>query len=115
VVRDHVLVLATHKKLATQAFGGALFLTGFVQTWWWEKGREGGAANLPHPHGSGDSPVPLPKTVRRAKGFKEAYSTDGVARQACTVFGSSTSAGVAKTPPRPSLPFLKRLLHKSNG
>ncbi|HZG16884.1 MAG TPA: hypothetical protein VE710_17985 [Candidatus Bathyarchaeia archaeon] len=48
------------------------------------------AAFLPHPQGSGDWPVPLPKTVRRAKGFKEAYSTDEVARQACTVLGNST-------------------------
>jgi len=57
-----------------------------------------------HTQGSGDCPVPLPKTVRRAKSFKEAYSTDEVARQTCTVFGSSTSEGVTKTPPVPLSP-----------
>jgi len=76
----------------------------FVQTLWSEKEKTGGAAFLPHPLGSEDCPVPLPKTVRRAKGFKEAYSTDEVARQACTVFGSSTSVGMAKTPPLPFFP-----------
>jgi len=45
------------------------------------------------------------------KRFQEAYSTDEVARQACPVFGSSTFAGVTKTPARPSLPFLTRRLH----
>ncbi|HZG16580.1 MAG TPA: hypothetical protein VE710_16455 [Candidatus Bathyarchaeia archaeon] len=62
---------------------------------------------MPHPQGSGDCPAPLPKTVRRAKGFKEAFTTDGVARQACTVFGSSTSAGVTMTPPVPLFPSLR--------
>gem|GEM_PF-6691072 len=33
------------------------------------------------------------------KSFKEEYSTVEVARQACTVFASSTSASVTKTPP----------------
>ncbi len=49
------------------------------------------------------------------KSFEEAYSTVEVARQACTAFASSTSAGVAKTAPRPVLPFLTwRLLRPSS-
>jgi len=45
------------------------------------------------------------------KSFEEVYSNVEIARQACTVFGGSTSAGVTKTPPRSSLPFLTWLLH----
>jgi len=69
---------------------------------------------LPHPQGSEDCPVPLPKTVRRTKGFKEAYSTDEVARQTCPVFGSSTLVGATKTPPVPLFPSARGFCIKSN-
>jgi|GEM_PF-6785799 len=71
---------------------------------------------LPRPQGSEDCPVPLPKTVRRTKGFKEAYSTDEVARQTCPVFGSSTLVGATKTPPVPLFPSARgNLIEKTDS
>jgi len=60
------------KKMDSASVWRSLFHPNrIMQPWWSGKGREGWAAFLPHPQGSGDCPVPLPKTVRRAKGFKK--------------------------------------------